>query len=136
MGCGSIRIKHRNLRSVGHIEVYSRRRIEASQTLLDRSHEYLPYGILVFKFYLVFGRVDIDINSFRIHIKRHEIIGLHIGRKNIFVAAHYCLVEKRMAHVAAIDKQILQGIALARSRGSPTKPSRRTIDVSVDTGMS
>ena len=68
-----------------------------------------------------FSGMDIYIYRVGIHVKRHKIIWLHIGRKNILIAAHYSLVEERMAHIATIDKEILQCIALAGSSGEPHK---------------
>ncbi len=56
-------------------------------------------------------RVDIDIDSLRIHREIHEVVGLHVGGEQLLVAGHDRLVEIRMAHVSAVHKEILQGIS-------------------------
>ena len=65
--------------------------------------------------------MDIDIYCRGIDFKIHEIVGLDIGAQQPLVTFENGLMEHRMAHIAAVDGQILERIAAPRIFGKPDK---------------
>ncbi len=63
--------------------------------------------------------MDIHVNSVRIHLKINEIRRLHISRDQRRIAAHHRAVEIRMAHIAAIHKEILMRTPTSRKLRQP-----------------
>ena len=51
----------------------------------------------------------IHINVSRINIKIDEIGNLFAGRNQLFISIHHRFMEVRMAHIAAVHKEILVG---------------------------
>ena len=102
-----IRIESRYIGSILHIKLYRRHDIELTKPFLYSCHKNFPYRLLVFKLYLVFGRMYIHIYRLRINRKIKEIARLLVCRNKLLITMKYCLMEVRMTHIATVYSQVL-----------------------------
>ena len=72
----------------------------------DRTED-LSDGLFVFKFDFGLGGVDVDINTGGVECKVEVIIGHDPNRDHLVVGLHHRFVKIRVAHVPAVDKEIL-----------------------------
>ena len=57
-----------------------------------------------------FGRVDVDINKFRIDVYLHEIHGVSVSRNQFLICGFDGMFEVRMLHVSSVDEEILVSV--------------------------
>ena len=104
-------IKGWNIRHIRGIKIYSRCHIILSERLLDSRREHLPHQLLVLKLDFVFLWMNVYIHTIGRNFETYKIIGLHIGAYEILIACHHRLMEIRMTHIAAVDKEVLACIS-------------------------
>lgn len=76
------------------------------------------YVGLVLEFNLALGGGDVHVNGLGVHLEFQEIAGLGVGGDVSLETAEYALVEIGMAHVAAVDYEILERVAPAGMFGT------------------
>ena len=110
--CRNFRIINRNLRFILRIEIDGRHIIEHANAFLHCRRENLPDGLLVLKLDFGLGRMNVDIDVFRIHLEIEEVRHLLTQRYQSVVSCHYRLVEIRVLHVSSVDKEELMNTLL------------------------
>ena len=103
-------IEDRNIRLTLRVEIQRSGIAEDTHSVLDGRVEDLPHRLLVFKLNLRLGRMDVDVDIFWRDIEIEEEGHLFALRYQPVKSRHHRLGKIRMAHIAAIDKEILMGI--------------------------
>lgn len=101
------RVEQRYIRGHVGLEIKRSRCLRLAERFAYGSHENLAYSLFVLEFYFVFLRVDIDIDCRRFHLEINEIRRLRIRLHELLVALNHGAMEKRVAHIAAVDKEKL-----------------------------
>ena len=100
------------------VELNGGHHVELAQGLLHGSQDNLPDGLLVLELYLGFGGMDVDVDGGGVDREIQEERHLLGGRNQVVEGLQHGLLEIGMAHVAAIDKEILGHTAAARHVGA------------------
>lgn len=122
-------------RAIFDIKVDRRYGVEAPERLANRSSQYLPDGLFVFKFDFCLGRMDIDVNTTGIDEDLQKERYLFAVGNEAFVGTLYRFCEIRVSHEAAIGKKNCWAPFFLLLSGFPTKPMISTKSVSTCTGM-
>ena len=120
----SLRCRRRDIDRSTSVEIDCRCKSELTQRLTYRRHQDLEDSLLVGKLNLRLRRVDIHVDRLRRDIKINKERRLIVRREHARISGHDGFLKIRMAHVAAIHKEILLGLA-GRVLGLDDEPSYR-----------
>ena len=120
--CGSVGVQEcggegRDVGAPLSIEINLGYLAELSDGILDGGGEDLPEGLFVLELDLGLGGVDIDIDVGGADVEIEEIGDVEAGRDETVVGLLDSLMEIGVAHIAAIDEEILGGSLLAGGLG-------------------
>ena len=89
------------------VEVDAGHGVELAERLADGRGEDLPDGLLVLELDLGLGRVDIHVDAGGVEGEVDEVVGQLAGRCQALVSLRDGLMEIGVAHVAAVDEEVV-----------------------------